>query len=73
MPRRYKLGPEGEMRRTWGGKLPEEFGQRDMLAFMVDTDLRLSGKVSKETTSTAHFPSSSPLSTAVPTLPAAIM
>ena len=49
MPRRYKLGPEGEMRRTWGGKLPEEFGQRDMLAFMVDTDLRLSGKVSKET------------------------
>ena len=49
MPRRYKLGPDGEMRRTWDGKLPEEFGQRDMLAFMVDTDLRLSGKVSKET------------------------
>ena len=49
MPRRYKLGPDGEMRRTWDGKLPEEFGQRDMLAFMADTDLRLSGKVSKET------------------------
>lgn len=49
MPRRYKLGPEGEMRRTWGGKLPEEFGQRDMLAFMADTDLLLQGTVSKET------------------------
>ena len=31
MPRRYKLGPEGEMRRAWGEKLPEEFDQRDML------------------------------------------
>lgn len=49
MPRRYKLGPEGEMRRTWGGKLPEEFSQRDMLAFMVDTDLHLQGAVSEET------------------------
>ena len=49
MPRRYKLGPDGEMRRTWGGKLPEEFGQRDMLAFMADTDLLLQGTVSKET------------------------
>ena len=49
MPRRYKLGPEGEMRRTWDGRLPEEFGQRDMLAFMVDTDLHLQGTVSKET------------------------
>ena len=49
MPRRYKLGPDGEMRRTWDGKLPEEFGQRDMLAFMVDTDLHLQGTVSKET------------------------
>lgn len=37
------------MRRTWGGKLPEEFGQRDMLAFMADTDLLLQGTVSKET------------------------
>ena len=39
MPRRYKLGPEGEMRRAWGGKLPEEFTQRDMLAFMAETEL----------------------------------
>lgn len=44
MPRRYKLGPEGEMRRAWGGKLPEEFDQRDMLAFMAETDLQLQGR-----------------------------
>lgn len=49
MPRRYKLGPEGEMRRAWGGKLPEEFDQRDMLAFMAETDLQLQGAVSAET------------------------
>ncbi len=47
MPRRYKLGPEGEMRRAWGGKLPEEFSQRDMLAFMAETDLQLQGAVSQ--------------------------
>ena len=54
MPRRYKLGPEGEMRRAWGGKLPEEFSQRDMLAFMADTDLLLGGSVSAETLSAIH-------------------
>ena len=41
MPRRYKLGPEGERRRAWNGKLPEEFDQRDVLAFMAETDLKL--------------------------------
>lgn len=51
MPRRYKLGPDGEMRRAWGGKLPEEFDQRDMLAFMAETDLQLQGAVSAETLS----------------------
>ncbi len=54
MPRRYKLGPEGEMRRAWGGKLPEEFDQRDMLAFMAETDLQLQGAVSAETLSAIH-------------------
>ncbi len=54
MPRRYKLGPEGEMRRAWGGKLPEEFTQRDMLAFMAETDLQLQGVVSAETLSAIH-------------------
>ncbi len=54
MPRRYKLGPEGEMRRAWGGKLPEEFDQRDMLAFMAETDLQLQGAVSAETLTAIH-------------------
>lgn len=54
MPRRYKLGPEGEMRRAWGGKLPEEFDQREMLAFMAETDLQLQGAVSAETLSAIH-------------------
>ena len=54
MPRRYKLAPDGEMRRTWGGKLPEEFTQRDTLAFMAETDLQLQGTVSKETLSAIH-------------------
>ena len=49
MPRRYKPGPDGEMRRTWGGKLPEEFTRQDVLAFMADTDLLLQGTVSAET------------------------
>ena len=42
------------MRRAWGGKLPEEFSQRDMLAFMADTDLLLGGSVSAETLSAIH-------------------
>lgn len=54
MPRRYKLGPDGEMRRTWGGKLPEEFTRQDVLAFMADTDLLLGGNVSKETLAAIH-------------------
>ena len=54
MPRRYKLGPEGEVRRAWGGKLPEEFDQRDMLAFMAETDLQLQGAVSAETLTAIH-------------------
>lgn len=53
-PTRYKPGPDGEMRRTWNGKLPEEFTQRDTLAFMADTDLLLNGKVSAETLSAIH-------------------
>lgn len=53
-PARYKPGPDGEMRRTWNGKLPEEFTQRDTLAFMADTDLLLNGRVSAETLSAIH-------------------
>ena len=54
MPRRYRMDAEGKMRRTWNGKLPEEFTECDTLLFMVDTDLRLSGRVSKDTLSAIH-------------------
>ncbi|MDE6455630.1 MAG: SpoVG family protein, partial [Dysosmobacter sp.] len=54
MPRRYKLGPEGGMRRAWDGRLPEEFTQWDTLAFMADTDLLLGGEVSAETLAAIH-------------------
>lgn len=48
-PRRYRQGTDGQMHRSWNGKLPEEFSQQDTLAFMVDTDLRLNGTVSQDT------------------------
>ena len=54
MPRRYREDADGEMRRTWNGKLPEEFTERDALLFMADTDLRLSGRVSEDTLSAIH-------------------
>jgi len=54
MPRRYRMDAEGKMRRTWNGKLPEEFTERDTLLFMADTDLRLSGRVSEDTLSAIH-------------------
>lgn len=49
MPRRYRMDGNGEMRRTWNGKLPEEFTVQDTLLFMADTDLSLSGRVSEDT------------------------
>lgn len=49
MPRRYRMDGDGEMRRTWNGRLPEEFTERDTLLFMADTDLKLSGSVSAQT------------------------
>lgn len=54
IPRRYRMDADGEMRRTWNGRLPEEFTERDALLFMVDTDLRLSGRVSEDTLSAIH-------------------
>lgn len=53
-PLRYKMDENGEMRSTFGGKLPEEFNERDTLAFMADTDLLLAGKVSKDTLAAIH-------------------
>ena len=49
MPRRYKLGADGQPHRAFYGKLPEEFTREDTLRFMVETDLALSGKVSADT------------------------
>lgn len=36
-PRRYAMDENGEMRRTWNGKLPEQFTEEDTKAFMAET------------------------------------
>ena len=48
-PARYRTGPDGEMHRTWKGKRPEEFTQREALFFLADNDLALYGEVSADT------------------------
>lgn len=48
-PRRYRQGTDGQMHRSWNGKLPEEFSEMDALAFLVDTDLQLNGTISQDT------------------------
>ena len=53
-PRRYKMDKNGTMRSAFHGKLPEEFNERDMLAFAADTDLLLFQKVSEETLAAIH-------------------
>ena len=54
MPRRYKLGADGQPHRAFYGKLPEEFTREDTMRFMVETDLQLSGKVSADTLALLH-------------------
>ena len=49
MPRRYKLGADGQPRRAFYGKLPEEFTKEDTLRFLADTDIQLSGSLSADT------------------------
>ena len=49
MPARYRMDEPGQMRRTWNGKLPEEFTEKDMLLFAIDTDILVNGRVSVET------------------------
>ena len=44
-PLRYKMDENGKMRSTFNGKFPEEFNERDMLAFAADTDILITGKV----------------------------
>ena len=53
-PRRYKPGADGELHRTWNGKLPEEFTPADTFSFMADTDIQLHGKVSADTLAAIH-------------------
>ena len=54
MPRRYKLGADGQPHRAFYGKLPEEFTREDTMRFMVETDLQLSGNVSADTLALLH-------------------
>lgn len=54
MPRRYKLGADGQPHRAFYGRLPEEFTKKDTLQFMAETDLRLSGRVSADTLALLH-------------------
>ena len=49
MPARYRMDETGQMRRTWNGKLPEEFTEKDMLLIAIDTDILVNGRVSVET------------------------
>ena len=53
-PRRYKMDENGTVRSAFHRKLPEEFMERDMLAFAADTDLLLFQKVSEETLAAIH-------------------
>ena len=48
-PRRYGTGSGGRAGRTWGGKLPEEFGTRELLLFAADNDLALYGRLTVDT------------------------
>lgn len=49
MPRRYGVGGDGQAYRTWGGKLPEEFGTKEQLLFAADNDLALYGRLTVDT------------------------
>lgn len=49
MPRRYLADGNGQVRRTWNGKFPEEFDDKDTLAFMAETDVLVHGEVTEET------------------------
>lgn len=44
MPRRYQQDSEGNTRRVWNGKFPEDFTPADTLLFMAETDRKLKEK-----------------------------
>lgn len=52
-PRRYAMEENGEVRRTWNGKLPEQFTEEDTKAFMAETAamLGIDANVQPQTTS----------------------
>ena len=52
IPRRYGVDRNGEIRRTWNGRFPEEFDDKDILLFAADTDIKLFGRVSGPTMET---------------------
>ena len=49
MPRRYKLGADGQAHPAYFGKLPEEFTKEDTLRFLADTDIQLYRLLSADT------------------------
>lgn len=49
IPRRYGVDGDGKVRRTWNGRFPEEFDDKDILLFTADTDIKLYGHVSGPT------------------------
>lgn len=52
-PRRYAMDENAEVRRTWNGKLPEQFAEEDTKAFMAETAamLGMDANVQPQTTS----------------------
>lgn len=47
-PRRYQMDKDGEMRRTFNGKLPEEFTTEDVNAFWAETEKLIKSLQEKE-------------------------
>lgn len=51
-PRRYRMNENGEMEREWNGKIVGEFDSKDVMQFMIDTDMELHGEVTDITLKT---------------------
>ena len=61
-PRRYTVDETGETRRTWNGKLPENFASEDAAAFMAETAAVL-GAHTEETLPAESVPPDVPMQT----------
>lgn len=55
-PRRYAMDENGEMRRTWNGKLPEQFTEEDTKAFMAETAAMLGMEENSEAQAASMLP-----------------